>query len=86
METKEKICLIRKSLGWSQEVLGSTINLSQSQYGRIENSRSKFCISKFEEICKIWDITQAEFHSMSVDGLCDTIKERQKKKPPGSST
>jgi transcriptional regulator with XRE-family HTH domain len=82
METKEKIYLIRKNLGWSQDVFGGSINLSQSQYGRMENSKCKFPISKFEEICKNWGITQAEFHNMSIEELCQYLKDKQKPEAP----
>jgi len=79
METTKKIYLIRKSLGWSQEAFDTSIGLCQRQYGRIENGENKLTMPKFEEICKIWGISQSEFYGMDVGPLSDIIRERQKR-------
>lgn len=78
MKTKEKIYLIRKSLGWSQEVFGAAIDLSQRQYGRIENGECKMSISTFEAICEKWGISHAQFVSLDVEQLRDLIQGNKK--------
>ncbi len=81
METKQKICLIRKVLGWSQEAFGESIGLSQRQYGRIENGDSKLSVSLLEEMCEQWGITHAQFASMDVEQLYELILKNRKKNP-----
>jgi transcriptional regulator with XRE-family HTH domain len=82
METKQKICLIRKALGWSQEAVGASIGIDQRTYGRMENGESKFTISRLEQLCEQWGITHVQFASLDVEKLYELILETRKKNRP----
>ena len=61
---KEAIKLIRKmriEKNYSQEYVASKLNISQSYYGRIENSKANLDLETLNEILKVLEIDCIDF-------------------------
>jgi transcriptional regulator with XRE-family HTH domain len=46
----------RKELGWSQHYIATEMGMSQNNYSRIENGKSKITLDQLEQISKVMDI------------------------------
>jgi len=61
---KEAIKLIRKmriEKNYSQEYVASKLNISQSYYGRIENSKANLDLETLNEILEVLEIDCVDF-------------------------
>jgi len=74
IETKQKLYLVRRLLGWSQEALGERLGLSQRHYGRLENGDIPLKVDTLEAICHEWGITQQQFYTLSLEQLSELLK------------
>ena len=52
MELSEKLYLLRKHVGFSQEYMAQKLNVSQSTYNRMEKNPKKISIEDVEKICE----------------------------------
>ena len=73
MKTEQKIYLIRKMLGWSQEALGERLGMSQRHYGRLEKGETPIKVETLEAICREWGITYQQFVNTDVEHLSDLL-------------
>jgi transcriptional regulator with XRE-family HTH domain len=51
-----KLKMLRKSKGWSQEFIADKLHLSQSAYARIESGESHSWASHLDSICEVFEI------------------------------
>jgi transcriptional regulator with XRE-family HTH domain len=61
---KEAVKLIRKmriEKNYSQEYVASKLNISQSYYGRIENSKANLDLKTLDEILEVLEIDCIDF-------------------------
>lgn len=55
-----KLKVLRKEKGWSQEQASEYLAMSQSAYARIENGASTSWVNHIERICDIFQVTLEE--------------------------
>ena len=61
MKVCEKIKLLRKQWGWSQEYVANKVAISLNSYGAIERGDTNLNLSRLEELSKAFDVEVAEF-------------------------
>ena len=57
----KRIIEIRKSKGYSMDVMSSELNISLSAYNKIEKMETKLSLERFIEICNILDSPISQF-------------------------
>lgn len=75
MRIHEKIRLIRKLKGWSQEEMAFKLHMSQNGYGSIERGGTDINLSRLEEIAAIFGMSLTELSGFNEKTVFDFHNE-----------
>jgi transcriptional regulator with XRE-family HTH domain len=73
MQLHEKICLLRKVKGWSQEEMAERLQMSLHGYANIERGDTDIQLSRLEQIVQILGIELKELVSFDGKNILNNI-------------
>lgn len=65
MQLHEKICLLRKVKGWSQEEMADKLQMSVHGYANIERGETDVQLSRLEQISQVLDVELQNLFGMN---------------------
>lgn len=74
MELIEKIAILRRILGWSQEVMGDELGICQTQYGKLERGEAPMTLTRLKTICSLWGVSQRQVEDLTLEELKTIIE------------
>ena len=80
----EKIRKIRNIRGYSQEYMGSRLNMSQNNYSRIELDQINLTLKTLSEIADVLEIGTQELLNFNEAVLFGTIRTEEGNQPKGN--
>lgn len=80
----EKIRKIRNIRGYSQEYMGSRLNMSQNNYSRIELDQINLTLKTLSEIADVLEIGTQELLNFNEAVLFGTIRTEEGHQPKGN--
>lgn len=69
MSVQEKIRLVRKAKGWTQEVVAEKLEMSVNGYGDIERGDTDIKLSKLQKIADLFDLKLSELIELNEKGI-----------------
>lgn len=72
----DKLKMLRKQKGWSQEQASDYLAISQSAYARIENGVSYSWANHLEKICEVFSVTLEELVKKETSDFNDSSQKK----------